>query len=94
MGTTQPLEGLEKQEGRSSANRRRGKRREEQISGLPAQVRHSTWEVLFLMRELKGADTRIERAVILEWLEASKAKRAALEQRMIDELGISPHEAA
>ncbi len=55
-----------------------------QLSELPTEVRRQSWQIQFLVEELRTVTTEVERGVILDWLEEAKRKRLALETELKD----------
>lgn len=54
------------------------------MAELPTQVRRQNWQIQFLVEELRGVSTEVERNVILDWLERAKTERKGLETQLVE----------
>ncbi len=59
-----------------------------ELADLPVQVRRQSWQIQFLVEELRGVSTDVERGVILDWLEDAKRKRNELESTLRERQGL------
>lgn len=50
-----------------------------ELSEIPIRVRRQSWQIQFLVEELRTVSTEVERGVILDWLEQAKRERKDLE---------------
>lgn len=55
-----------------------------ELSDLPIRVRRQSWQIQFLVEELRTVSTEVERGVILDWLEQAKRERKDLEVELKD----------
>lgn len=55
-----------------------------ELSELPVRVRRQSWQIQFLVEELRTVSTEVERGVILDWLEQAKRQRNDLEVQLKD----------
>ncbi|MFN7956033.1 MAG: hypothetical protein U0610_30250 [bacterium] len=53
-----------------------------ELAELPVQVRRQSWQIQFLVEELRSVSTDVERNVILDWLDDAKRKRNELESTL------------
>ncbi len=50
-----------------------------ELGEIPTRVRRQSWQIQFLVEELRTVSTEVERGVILDWLEQAKRERKDLE---------------